>query len=58
MDIPETLYVIYDVTRLTTLKTYYNKLIDATDQLKTLRSSYPDNKYELVIYRRCVTCDA
>lgn len=58
MDVPETVYIIYHVSRRAALKTCYSQLLDATDQLKTLRSSFPDDKFELVVYRRCMVCDA
>lgn len=57
MNAPEVLYVIYDVTRLTVVKAYYSQLYEATEQLKILESVYPNNKYQLIVYRRCMNCD-
>lgn len=58
MDVPETVYIIYHVSRRAALKTCYSQLLDATNRINNLKDLFPDDKFELVMYRRCMVCDA
>jgi hypothetical protein len=54
---PEVIYVVYDVTNNKAMGHYYNAQYEANNQIKLLRAICPDNKYQLVVYRRCMNCD-
>lgn len=59
MDIPETLYVVYDINNNEiATDCFYVRVCDAVNELHSLEELYPDNKYRLIGYRRCIICDA
>lgn len=58
MNIAENIYVIYNTENNVVIGTYYDKLHEANNLLKLLKTISPDNTYQLVVYRRCMDCDA